>query len=76
MPCKLDILRQNDRQLIFGNRYCIAIIAIDDRNRRTPIALPRYAPVPQTIINRALTAILFFEESAIALNAVSKSMPS
>ena len=40
VPCKLDIFRQNYRQLIFGYWYRIAIVAVDDRNRRTPIALP------------------------------------
>ncbi len=39
MAREFDILRQNYGQLVFRHRYRIAIIAVDNRDGRTPIAL-------------------------------------
>jgi len=44
---KIDILGQDHRQLAFRHRYRTAIIAMDDRDRRAPVALARNAPVAQ-----------------------------
>ena len=42
---KPHILRQPDRQFFLRRRHRAAIFAVDDRNRRAPIALPRNQPV-------------------------------
>ncbi len=43
--------RQDDRQIGFGHRHRAALFAVDDRDRRTPITLPRNAPVVQPIVD-------------------------
>src|ERR1019366_2210066 len=40
-------LRQHHRQLIVGHRHVAALLAVNQRNRTSPVALARYAPVAQ-----------------------------
>src|SRR5437870_7047781 len=54
------ILRKHDRQLFLGHRYGTTLVAINDRNRRAPIALPRHAPVAQPIANGFFTPTFLF----------------
>src|SRR5471030_572816 len=42
-----QVLGQRHRQILDRYRYCAAIAAVDDGNRRTPVALARDAPVAQ-----------------------------
>src|SRR4051812_4999900 len=53
-PVELDIVGKHDRQLIVRNRNRSALRAVEDRDRRAPIALARHAPVAQAVLNRAL----------------------
>ena len=41
------ILRQQHRQVLFGYRHRAVLRAMDDRNRRAPVALPAHTPVAQ-----------------------------
>src|SRR5438874_12565049 len=43
--------RQHDRQILLGNGYDAACVAVDDRNRRTPIALPGNTPVVKPVLD-------------------------
>ena len=49
-----DVLRQRDRQVGFRYRHHAARLAMDDRDRAAPIALPRNAPVAQAEIDLPL----------------------
>ena len=51
---KVHILWQSHWQLIFGNRHNPASIAVDERDRCSPIALARNAPIAQPPHSRAL----------------------
>ena len=51
---ELDVVRKHDRQLIARNRNGAASIAVDDRDRRPPIALARNAPVAEAVLDGAL----------------------
>ena len=42
-----QVLGQDDRQVLLGHRDDAARIAMDDRDRRSPVALPADAPVAQ-----------------------------
>src|SRR6185437_6343294 len=59
-----DILRQRHRKIILGHRHDAALRAVDDRDRATPIALPRDAPIAQPVGDRALAAPELFEPRA------------
>src|SRR5437773_12559804 len=39
------------RQILLGHRYDPALLAVDDGNRRSPVALPRDAPVVQPVLH-------------------------
>ncbi|KAF1858399.1 hypothetical protein Lal_00014910 [Lupinus albus] len=41
------VFRQHDRQVLLGNRHGAALLAVDHRDRRAPVALARDAPVAQ-----------------------------
>ncbi len=49
-----DVLGQHHRQLVARHPDRPALIAMDDRDRRAPIALARNAPVAQAILGLAL----------------------
>ncbi len=49
-----DILGQHDRELVLGHRHDATADAMDDRDRRAPVALARDAPVAQPPHGRAL----------------------
>src|SRR5690349_12876030 len=53
---EIHILGQNDRELVPGHWYHAAGVAVDERNRRAPIALARNAPVAQPPDGLALPA--------------------
>ena len=42
-----QVLGQDDRQVLLGHRHDAAGLAVDDRDRRAPVALPADAPVAQ-----------------------------
>ena len=46
---KFHVIRQFYRQLILRHRYSTALIAVNNRNRTTPVTLTGYRPVSQTI---------------------------
>ena len=47
-------LRQHDRQVVVRHGHHAALLAVDHRNRRAPVALPRDAPVLQPVLDRRL----------------------
>ena len=49
-----DVLGQHHRQLVARHADRAAGIAMDDRDRRAPIALARHAPVAQAVLGLAL----------------------
>ncbi len=51
-------LRQLDRQLLVGHRHHPALIAVDDRDRRAPVALARDQPVAQAVVDGGFAAAL------------------
>ena len=50
---EVHILGQLDGQFLFGNELLAAFVAVNDGNRRTPIALARDEPIAQTIVDLA-----------------------
>ena len=52
-PVVLD-LGQQHRQLVFRHGDDAAVVAVDDRDRGAPVALPREAPVAEAIRDRGL----------------------
>ena len=50
-PAELRHLRQQDRQAVRRHRHHAALLAVDDRDRRAPVALPRDAPVLQAVLH-------------------------
>ena len=68
--------RQQDRQLVVGDRHFAAALAVDDRNRRAPIALPRDEPIAQAVVDARLAPTpIAARRSAIALRARALDMP-
>jgi hypothetical protein len=51
-------LGQGHRQIVIGHRHRAAGGAMNNRNGTTPIALPGYAPVTQSIVDPPLTDAL------------------
>ena len=49
---------QEHRQLLVGHGHDAALLAVDDRDRAAPVALPREAPVAQAVVDRRLAAAL------------------
>ena len=58
---KLDIRRQFNRQLIFRHELFAAFRAVNDRNRRAPIALTGNEPVAELEVDRALAEVVIDE---------------
>ena len=52
-PVVLDVGEQH-RQLVLGDGHRAAVVAVDDRDRAAPVALPREAPVAQAVGDRRL----------------------
>ncbi len=52
-PREIDILRQDHRQLRIRHRHRAAGLAMDDRDRAAPVALPAHAPVAQPPVHHA-----------------------
>ena len=46
-----DVVRQPDRQVFRRDGHDAAVLAMDDRDRAAPVALPRNAPVAQLVID-------------------------
>ena len=53
-PVEGDVLRQLHRQVLRRHRHDAALLAMDDRDRAAPVALPRDAPVAQAEVDLAL----------------------
>src|SRR4029077_18887423 len=51
----LDIERQKHRQLALGNRNHATLRAVDHRNGRAPVTLPRNTPILDAVGDRGLT---------------------
>ena len=56
---KSRILRQEDRQLLLRHRHRAAVVAVDDRDRRAPVALARDEPVAQPVVARSASPMPF-----------------
>ena len=50
LPGELDVQGQQHRQVCFGHRDGAAVVAVDDRDGRAPVALARDAPVPEAVV--------------------------
>ncbi len=50
---EFDGLGQQHRQIVGRYRDHAVLLAVDDRNRRAPVALPRDAPILEAILDRA-----------------------
>ena len=50
-----DVIRQFDGQVLLLFRNNAAVIAMDNRNRASPVPLPRQTPVPQTVLGYTLS---------------------
>ena len=57
----LDIFGQQHGQLVIRHGHRAALFAVDDRDRRAPIALAGDQPVPQAVVHRALADAAFFQ---------------
>ena len=71
-----DVVGQDDRQLLARHGDRPACGAMDDRDRRAPVALARHAPVAQAILDRALAPAARSARrmtSAVACSVVSPS---
>ena len=67
----LDV-RQEQRQLVLGQRDGAARVAVDDRDRRAPVALPREAPVAQPVRDGHRAAALLLERGHDRARAVRR----
>ena len=54
------VIGQLDRQVLFLFRHHAAIVAVHDRDRTAPVALPREAPIAQAELGDALTDAVRF----------------
>ena len=59
---ELGVVWQQHRQLVLGHRHGAALVAVDDRDRRTPVALARDQPVAHPVLDGpAAPALLLYE---------------
>src|SRR5262249_5295218 len=56
-PVERYVARQFHRQILRRYRHRAAGVAMDDRDRAAPIALPRNAPVAQAVIGARRTGL-------------------
>ena len=70
MALKIYIFWQLNWQIFGWNWNRAAIITINNRNRATPITLPRHTPIAQAIGGFTPTSVDFFERSNSGFNAV------
>src|SRR5947207_6421686 len=74
-----DIVREEDREFVLGDRQNTATIAMDDGNGTAPKPLAGNKPVAQTILNcgsslpRILEALRDFRPGGIGIQLVEKS---
>src|SRR6185436_867907 len=54
LPRERRVLRELDRELVVGYAHDAVLLAVDDRDRRSPVALPADEPVLETVRDRAL----------------------
>src|SRR5205823_3195680 len=75
---RLEVLhvRQHDRKVTLRYRHDAARVAIDDRDRRTPIALPRHAPVVQPEIQQRLGVAMLLEPTDDRALAILDAEPA
>ena len=77
LPSGTRSSRQHHRQLVVRHRHVAADSAVDDRDRATPVALARNAPVAQPPVSlRLRPGPCASKRCAIASTAASKSRPS
>ena len=56
-----DIIRQFDGQIFFRNRHDAARVAVDERDRATPITLAADTPVAQAVLAQHLPGLELFD---------------
>ena len=61
-PGERHIERQCHRQLLLGHRHHAALIAVEHRNGRAPVALARDEPVAQAVAHHPLTDAALFDD--------------
>ena len=69
------IIRQLDRQVLFLFGNHAAIRAMHNRNRATPIALTRQAPIAQAVFGDALADAVLFAEGDRGVDRFIASLP-
>ena len=58
---RLVLLRQHHGKLVDGYRHDAVDLAVHDWNRAAPVALPRYEPVAQAVLDRAHAEALLLQ---------------
>jgi len=58
---EIDIIWQFDGKIRLGHRHLTTFVAMDDGDRRTPVALPADSPVTQLPPDRALAGALLLQ---------------
>src|SRR6266487_641685 len=58
---EMHVLRQQDGQLLFWHGHCSVLGAVDNWDRRAPVALPANQPVSQAIGDHEPAGALFFQ---------------
>ena len=58
---KVHVIRQLDRQILLGDRQRAAFVAVDDRDRRAPVALSGDQPVSQAVIDLEIAFAAVFQ---------------
>ena len=64
---ELRVLRQQHWQVVLRDGHGAAVVAVDDRNRRAPVALARNEPVAHPVLNGPLAPALRLDEIGDAL---------
>ena len=60
-PVEGDVVRQFYGQVLLRHRHDTALVAMDRRNRATPVTLARHQPVAQAVLRCAFADAHFFE---------------
>src|SRR5262249_157903 len=63
-------LRQLDRQIVVRDGHDAVLLAVNHRDRRAPVALPRNAPVFQPVLHFAFPALALFPVPRLPASAI------
>ena len=58
---EVGVVGQFDGQLVFRNRHRAALGTVDDGDRAAPVALARYPPIPQPVLDHAVAGFQFLQ---------------